>query len=142
MPRSFSRMAARTLEEADDRRASPRHAITLRVDYKRMNTFFADYTRNISKGGTFIRTERPLDVTTEAKSDRNKIDLEGDLYRSSLLRKELAEHVTDPRNRFFSRAIVNRVWAELLGRGFVNPVDDFKADNPPSHPKTLDYLAD
>lgn len=30
-----------------------------------MNTFFADYTRNISKGGTFIRTERPLDVATE-----------------------------------------------------------------------------
>lgn len=48
-----------------DRRASPRHAITLRVDYKRMNTFFADYAKNISKGGTFIRTNKPLDVGTE-----------------------------------------------------------------------------
>jgi hypothetical protein len=37
---------------------------------------------------------------------------------------------------------VNRTWAELIGRGFVNPVDDFRADNPPSHPKTLDYLAE
>ena len=51
--------------DSDDRRASERHAITLRVDYKRMNTFFADYAKNISKGGTFIRTSKPLDVGTE-----------------------------------------------------------------------------
>lgn len=84
----------------------------------------------------------PLDVTAEAKAAVKKIDLEGDLYRASELRRKLAEHVTDPRNRFFSRTMVNRVWAELIGRGFVNPVDDFRADNPPSHPKTLDLLAD
>ena len=48
-----------------NRRASERHAITLRVDYKRMNTFFADYAKNISKGGTFIRTAKPLDIGTE-----------------------------------------------------------------------------
>jgi type IV pilus assembly protein PilZ len=48
-----------------DRRRFPRHAITLRVDYKRMNTFFADYAKNISKGGTFIRTSKPLEAGTE-----------------------------------------------------------------------------
>ncbi len=48
-----------------DRRTNSRHAIELSVEYKRLNTFFADYTRNISKGGTFIRTERPLDIATE-----------------------------------------------------------------------------
>jgi type IV pilus assembly protein PilZ len=48
-----------------DRRLDDRAAITLRVDYKRLNTFFADYTKNISKGGTFIRTTKPLDVGTE-----------------------------------------------------------------------------
>lgn len=52
-------------DEEDDRRGQDRAAITLKVDYKRLNTFFADYTRNISKGGTFIRTTRPLDVGTE-----------------------------------------------------------------------------
>ncbi len=59
-------------EEADDksvdwsdRRTEERHSITLRVDYKRMNTFFADYAKNISKGGTFIRTSKPLEVGTE-----------------------------------------------------------------------------
>ncbi len=48
-----------------DRRGTARHAITLRVDYKRMNTFFADYAKNISKGGTFIRTSKPLGIGTE-----------------------------------------------------------------------------
>ena len=47
-----------------DRRGTARHAITLRVDYKRMNTFFADYARNISKGGTFIRTRKTLPIGT------------------------------------------------------------------------------
>jgi type IV pilus assembly protein PilZ len=42
-----------------------RAPITLRVDYKRLNTFFADYTKNISKGGTFIRTTKPLEAGTE-----------------------------------------------------------------------------
>ncbi len=48
-----------------ERRDADRAAITLKVDYKRLNTFFADYTKNISRGGTFIRTSRPLEVGTE-----------------------------------------------------------------------------
>jgi len=48
-----------------DRRSNDRHAIELKVEYKRLNTFFADYTKNISKGGTFIRTDKPLDIGTE-----------------------------------------------------------------------------
>src|SRR5262245_64187169 len=48
-----------------DRRGADRAAIELKVEYKRLNTFFADYTKNISKGGTFIRTDKPLDVGTE-----------------------------------------------------------------------------
>jgi type IV pilus assembly protein PilZ len=46
------------------RRGAPRAPIELKVEYQRMNSFFADYTRNISKGGTFIRTERPLAIGT------------------------------------------------------------------------------
>ncbi len=52
-------------ENVTDKRDDDRAAITLKVDYKRLNTFFADYTKNISKGGTFIRTSKPLDVGTE-----------------------------------------------------------------------------
>jgi type IV pilus assembly protein PilZ len=57
--------ATESSETGADRRRFPRHAITLRVDYKRMNTFFADYAKNISKGGTFIRTNKPLEAGTE-----------------------------------------------------------------------------
>lgn len=49
----------------DDRRSEGRAPIELSVEYKRVNTFFADYTRNISKGGSFIRTDRPLELGTE-----------------------------------------------------------------------------
>lgn len=49
----------------DDRRRQARAPIELKVEYQRLNTFFADYTKNISKGGTFIGTERPLPIGTE-----------------------------------------------------------------------------
>src|SRR5438094_256092 len=49
----------------EEKREAERAAITLKVDYKRINTFFADYTKNISKGGTFIRTTKPLAIGTE-----------------------------------------------------------------------------
>lgn len=49
----------------DERRRAPRAPIELKVEYKRLNTFFADYTKNISRGGTFIGTQRPLAVDTE-----------------------------------------------------------------------------
>jgi type IV pilus assembly protein PilZ len=48
----------------DDRRREARAPIELKVEYKRLNTFFYDYTKNISKGGTFIKTEKPLDIGT------------------------------------------------------------------------------
>jgi type IV pilus assembly protein PilZ len=48
-----------------ERRAYPRKPIELKVEYKRLNTFFADYTKNISKGGTFIKTTNPLEIGTE-----------------------------------------------------------------------------
>jgi type IV pilus assembly protein PilZ len=47
-----------------EQRAGERSAIELKVEYERMNSFFYDYTKNISRGGTFIRTDRPLDVGT------------------------------------------------------------------------------
>lgn len=48
-----------------DRRDNGRAPIELKVSYKRVNSFFADYTRNISRGGTFIATARPLTLGTE-----------------------------------------------------------------------------
>ncbi len=54
----------------------------------------------------------------------------------------LAEAVTSSENKAFARNIVNRVWALLMGRGIVHPVDLDHGNNPPSHPELLDELAD
>ena len=56
-------------------------------------------------------------------------------------RELFTEWIRRPDNPFFARAAVNRVWAELLGRGIVDPVDDFRASNPPSNEALLDFLA-
>ena len=53
----------------------------------------------------------------------------------------LAAWITSPGNSLFARSQVNRVWYHLMGRGLVDPVDDFRATNPPSHPELLDALA-
>jgi len=56
-------------------------------------------------------------------------------------REALAAWMTRPDNPFFARATVNRVWGELMGRGVVHPVDDFRASNPPTNGPLLDALA-
>lgn len=80
-------------------------------------------------------------LLASAKKDIKKIDTDADLYRRSELRHHLGTMITDPYNRYFSWSITNRVWKELVGRGFVEPVDDFRFDNKPSHPKTLNLLS-
>jgi hypothetical protein len=54
----------------------------------------------------------------------------------------LAAWITSPENKYFAQVAVNRVWAELMGRGIVDPVDDLRATNPPSNPALLESLAD
>jgi len=51
--------------DSEDRRVHARAPIELKVEYRRLNTFLADYTKNISRGGTFIGTERPLPIGME-----------------------------------------------------------------------------
>jgi hypothetical protein len=56
-------------------------------------------------------------------------------------RARLAEWLTSSNNPYFAKAAVNRFWKELMGRGIVEPVDDFRVTNPPSHPELLERLA-
>ncbi len=56
-------------------------------------------------------------------------------------REVFVNWLTGSENPFFTRAIVNRIWGHLLGRGIVDPVDDFRESNPPSNPALLDALA-
>ena len=57
-------------------------------------------------------------------------------------RAVLAEWMTSKENPFFAKVIANRVWAEMMGRGLVDPVDDMRDTNPPSNPALLAALAD
>jgi hypothetical protein len=49
--------------------------------------------------------------------------------------------LTAPDNPLFARVEVNRIWAQLFGRGIVDPVDDFRSSNPPVNAPLLDALA-
>jgi hypothetical protein len=56
-------------------------------------------------------------------------------------REPLADWLTSARNPFFSYAFVNRIWKHLMGRGFVEPVDDLRVTNPPSNAPLFDWLS-
>jgi hypothetical protein len=55
-------------------------------------------------------------------------------------RQKLVDWMAQPDNPFFARALVNRMWGHLMGRGLVDPVDDMRETNPPSNPELLDAL--
>lgn len=72
---------------------------------------------------------RPLD------GDAIPLDYSGDR------REVLADWLTSAENPYFSRAIVNRIWANFMGVGLVEKVDDLRLTNPPSHAELMDDLA-
>jgi hypothetical protein len=57
-------------------------------------------------------------------------------------REKIAGWITSRDDRWFAKAFVNRMWSELVGHGFYEPVDDMGPDRACSAPRTLDYLAD
>jgi len=66
---------------------------------------------------------------------------EESMERAGDRRAALADWMTARENPLFSRAIANRIWKELMGRGLVEPVDDLRPTNPPSNPALLNALA-
>ncbi len=56
-------------------------------------------------------------------------------------RKRLMDWLTTRDNPYFAKAIVNRYWKHFFGRGLVEPEDDFRTSNPPTHPALLEALA-
>jgi hypothetical protein len=76
--------------------------------------------------------------------ERGELELEGKpvlppLRMSADRREDLARWTV--RNEAFARATANRVWAILMGRGLVEPVDDLRVSNPATHPELLEALA-
>jgi hypothetical protein len=56
-------------------------------------------------------------------------------------RVKLADWMSDPKNPFFAKSLVNRYWKHFFSRGIVEPEDDMRATNPPANPELLDALA-
>ena len=54
----------------------------------------------------------------------------------------LAVWLTSSENELFAKSLVNFIWYHLMGRGLVEPIDDFRPTNPPTHPELLEALAD
>ncbi len=84
---------------------------------------------------TFLDPETQAPLSARILGGAN-IEVKGDIDP----RKELWKWMTDKDNPYFARAIVNRVWAFYLGRGFIEPADSQAAANPPTHPEVLDEL--
>jgi len=57
-------------------------------------------------------------------------------------RAVFSDWLTDRNNPYFAKAMVNRLWKSLMGRGLVEPLDDFRATNPATHPALLNQLAE
>lgn len=62
------------------------------------------------------------------------------LAKGDKTREAFAAWITAKDSPYFARAYVNRIWGHLLGRGFVDPVDDIRPSNPPQAPEVFDLV--
>ncbi|MBL8235040.1 MAG: DUF1549 domain-containing protein, partial [Bryobacterales bacterium] len=76
-----------------------------------------------------VNHPRLLKPLAPAPLDGESLSLESNEDR----RLHFAKWLTSPKNPYFSRAIVNRVWANFMGRGLVDPVDDVREANAASN---------
>ncbi|MGL4551444.1 MAG: DUF1549 and DUF1553 domain-containing protein [Gemmataceae bacterium] len=79
---------------------------------------------------------------TDKKAQAKFLDGSEPKWRAGVTtRQTLAEWVTRPDNPFFAKAVANRMWEHFFGVGLVDPVDDFRDENPASHPALVSDLA-
>lgn len=91
-----------------------------------------------SSGGADLKHPRTGELIPAAGFAAQPADFSGTSDR----RQVLADWVTSAENRYFTRTIVNRLWAHYFGRGLVDPIDDLRATNPASNEPLLDALAE
>ena len=152
MPPSRSPVDAKfpfLLEEFDKK---PAHLVRFESKRAKEKSALADNEETVSLDSLLDETEATIEVASRKRAPGGfdpdadlkllnaSIDIKGDLYRASENRVELAKLVTHPRNRYFAQNFVNRLWAELMGRGIYEPVDDYSRYQTITHPATLEYL--
>jgi hypothetical protein len=109
-------------------------------------TFSSVFKKKVThKTGPQVLDARPLREPAVAKGQEYLIppDKDGKVRPVPVASRRalLGPSLTAPDNPAFARNIANRLWALLMGRGLVDPVDLHHPDNPPSHPELLDLLA-
>jgi hypothetical protein len=118
-------------------------------DYYGLAGFFARLgTKALGQGDEVAYFPSPTRTTDEV-NPRTGQPLDPKLLDGPVLtvapeedpRQKLVDWMVRPDNPFFAKALVNRMWSYLMGRGLVDPVDDMRATNPPSNPELLDALA-
>lgn len=87
-------------------------------------------------GQTLAEPKLPKDFKEPRNFPSGKMPAKPEFSR----KEALAQWMTDPDNPYFARAVANRIWAQFMGKGIVDPVDNLSPDNPPSHPELLDLL--
>ena len=104
-----------------------------------------DMVGNERRMANFLITNKPKDAIWVERLEKQVHPhlLDGTEYKGSSLEKReaLAQWMTDKSNPYFSQAIVNRIWKHFMGRAFVEPVDGFGEENPPTNPELLKWLA-
>ncbi|MBY0587344.1 DUF1549 and DUF1553 domain-containing protein [bacterium] len=88
----------------------------------------------IARGGevTHLRTGKVMSAKAPGSSP---------FAESADRRQPLADWLASPANPYFAKSVVNRVWYHLLGKGIVDPVDDFRDSNPPRNEPLLNHLS-
>ena len=104
-----------------------------------------DMAGNERRMDNFLITNRPENVIWVERLEKQIRPhfLDGTEYKGPLHKKRevLAQWMTDKSNPYFSQTIVNRIWKHFMGRAFVEPVDGFGAENQPTNPELLKWLA-
>lgn len=116
-----------------------------RVDYKVIENKRTDKNDNHEFVGEQIVLEKETGDVEDPRPGRSTRPMLLGVYEPVPKDKSrldaVAAWITSPKNPGFARTQVNRIWFNLMGRGLVDPVDDFRATNPATHPKLLDLLA-
>jgi hypothetical protein len=96
------------------------------------------YDEPTDSWATFDRSNATVGIAYPKYLDGRKVSKGTDVDR----RKALGDFIAGGDNKQLALAFVNRLWGHFMGRGFVQPVDDFGDHNPPSHPELLERLAE
>ncbi|MEZ0275146.1 MAG: DUF1549 and DUF1553 domain-containing protein, partial [Roseimicrobium sp.] len=124
-------------------------AVFSRVDYKIINNEVEDKSdKHRFKGEQVVQISKSTKLINPRTGEQAKAKLLGAAELDAKVLEQqsdlnaAADWVTSPSNALFAQAQVNRIWYHLMGRGLVDPVDDFRATNPASHPELLKKLAE